>query len=73
MTEKAYRFSASAIDELNKHRGAPTPVEKTICFADGRPGCPAASAVRPDRLVNAYLTALAGLRHVAFKAKRVAS
>ena len=56
MTEKAYRFSASAIDELNKHRGAPTPVEKTICFADGRPGCPAASAVRPDRLVNAYLT-----------------
>ena len=22
MTEKAYRFSASAIDELNKHRGA---------------------------------------------------
>ena len=38
MTEKAYRFSASAIDELNKHRGA------------------AASAVRPDRLVNAYLT-----------------
>jgi hypothetical protein len=21
MTEKAYRFSASAIDELNKHRG----------------------------------------------------
>ena len=22
MTEKAYRFSASAIDKLNKHRGA---------------------------------------------------
>jgi hypothetical protein len=52
MTEKAYRFSASAIDELNKTSGRPTPVEKTVCFVDGRPGCPTASAVRPDRLVS---------------------
>ena len=32
MTKKAYRFSPSAIDKLNKHRGAPPPIDKTIYF-----------------------------------------
>lgn len=52
MTEKAYRFSPSAIDKLNKHRGAPRLSTRQFTLFDGRPGCPPASAVRADCLVN---------------------
>ena len=40
MTEKAYRFSPSAIDKLNKHRGAPRLSTRQFTLFDGRPGCP---------------------------------
>jgi hypothetical protein len=51
MSEKVYRFSASAIDEIKQTAKCQTPAAKTISFAHGRPGCRAASAVRADRAI----------------------
>ena len=53
MTEKAYRFSAPAIVELNKHRSAQRLSARQ--FALLMAGL-VASVVCADRLVNAYLT-----------------
>ena len=47
--------------EIASGNNGPALAGKAICFVDGRPGCPAASAVRAARLVNTAVETAAGM------------
>jgi hypothetical protein len=53
---------------IKRTKASATPDGRTFCFADGRLGCPAPSAVHADRLVN---TAVRSVEEVPVRQLRI--